>query len=147
VEHGIHVQWVQHSVSYNRRAGTLRGLHYQTDPHSETKLVRCTRGIVYDVIADLRSESPTFGRWYGVVLTPDNGRMLYVPEGFAHGFQTLADHSEVTYQISEFYYPELQRGVRWDDPTLAIAWPPCGERILSQRDRSFPDLQTCLASC
>lgn len=136
--YGLNSSLVQCNVSFNRRQGTLRGLHYQAAPHAEAKLVRCTRGRLYDVILDLRRDSPTHRRWFAVELNEDNHRMLYVPEGFAHGFQTLVDNTEVFYQMSEFFYSELARGVRWDDPAFDIEWPP-GPRILSERDRSYAD--------
>jgi len=128
-------------VSFNKRGGTLRGLHYQAAPHEETKLVRCTSGAIFDVIVDLRPDSPTRAAHYAVILSAANRRMLYVPRGFAHGFQTLQDDTEVAYQMSEFHHPESQRGVRWDDPAFGIAWPPVAERIITERDRSYPDLQ------
>jgi dTDP-4-dehydrorhamnose 3,5-epimerase len=133
----------QCSISLNRKRGTLRGMHYQTAPHDEVKLVRCTRGAIHDVILDLRVDSPTFCRWFAVELTGENGRTVYVPAGFAHGFQTLADESEVFYQISEPYRPEMARGVRWNDPTFQIEWP-IPNPILSMRDRSFPDFSVSL---
>lgn len=136
---GISTRFVQCSTSYNARAGTLRGMHYQAEPAAEEKLVRCTRGAIYDVIVDLREHSPTHLRWFAAELSADNRRALYVPKGFAHGFKTLADASEVFYQISEFYQPEAARGVRWDDPALAIHWP-AGAPILSERDRAYPGL-------
>jgi dTDP-4-dehydrorhamnose 3,5-epimerase len=127
----------QCSTSFNRRRGTLRGLHFQIAPAAEHKLVRCTRGRIYDVIVDLRPDSPTAYQWLGVELSEENGRALYVPAGFAHGFQTLVDEAEVFYQISEPYRPDLARGVRWDDPRLAIQWP-VSDPILSARDRALP---------
>jgi dTDP-4-dehydrorhamnose 3,5-epimerase len=136
--HGLNERLAQCSISYNRREATLRGMHYQIAPHQEAKLVRCTRGSIYDVIIDLRRDSPTFTQYIAVVLTADNRKALYVPEGFAHGFQTLSEDSEVFYQISEFYAPDCSRGIRWDDPTFAINWPRA-ERIISERDRSYPD--------
>jgi dTDP-4-dehydrorhamnose 3,5-epimerase len=142
---GLATSWAQCSTSYNRRRGTLRGLHYQAEPCPETKLVRCTAGAVFDVVVDLRPESPAFGRWAAVELSADNRRQLYIPAGLAHGFQTLTDDAEVFYQISAAYRPDLQRGVRWDDPALAIAWPECAERIVSPRDRAFPRLAEVLA--
>jgi dTDP-4-dehydrorhamnose 3,5-epimerase len=138
-EQGLTTDLVQCNVSYNHRAGTLRGMHYQAEPHGEVKLVRCTRGAIYDAIVDLRVGSPTAGRWIGVELTADNGRMLYVPEGFAHGYQTLADGTEVFYQVSEYYTPEAERGLRWDDPVFAVEWPEADPRIVSEKDRSWPD--------
>jgi len=135
--HHLNFNLVQCSVSFNRQRGTLRGMHYQSAPHAETKLVRCIRGAIYDVILDVRSQSPTFGRWISTVLSADNGLMLYVPEGVAHGFQTLELESEIFYQISEFYAPEHGRGIRWNDPAFAIEWPIVNP-ILSMRDRMHP---------
>ncbi len=129
----------QCSVSHNRRRGTLRGLHYQAAPQDEVKLVRCTRGAIFDVIVDLRPGSAAFGTWFGARLDADSGRQLYVPRGVAHGYLTLADDTEVAYSISAPYHAELQRGLRWDDPSVAIAWP--GEVIvISERDRGLPGL-------
>jgi dTDP-4-dehydrorhamnose 3,5-epimerase len=130
------------AASFNREAGTLRGLHYQTEP--EIKLVRCTRGRIFDVIVDLRPASPTYRRWFAAELDADNRRMIYAPAGFAHGFQTLEPASEVFYQIAANFRPELQRGIRWDDPTLAIAWPPAARRILSARDHALPTLASAM---
>lgn len=138
---GLNSRLVQCDISFNVRKGTLRGLHYQAPPYEETKLVRCTMGAIYDVIADLRRDSPSFGQWVAVELTADNRRMLYVPAGFAHGFQTLADNTEVFYQMSEFYCPEYAKGVRWDDPALGIEWPPTSERSISSNDQGLPLLQ------
>jgi dTDP-4-dehydrorhamnose 3,5-epimerase len=132
---------VQCSTSYNTRAGTLRGMHYQEEPYGEAKLVRCTRGAVYDVVLDLRRDSPTFRGWFSAELTAENRRMLYVARGLAHGFQTLVDDSEVSYQISQRYSPEHARGVRWDDPAFRIEWPGADERTISERDRSYPDFR------
>jgi dTDP-4-dehydrorhamnose 3,5-epimerase len=142
-DHGIHCDWVQCNISYNRRRGTLRGLHYQAAPHEEAKLVRCTRGKAFDVIVDLRPQSVTFGRWAAFELSAENHRMVFVPAGFAHGFQTLADDTELFYQMSEVYCPEKAGGVRWDDPLLAIDWPPCPRRIISPRDLSYRELRPC----
>lgn len=121
--HGLNARIVQCNISFNKRKGTLRGMHYQVAPYEEAKLVRCTKGAIYDVIIDLRPDSLTFRRWIAVELTADNRFMLYVPADFAHGFQTLEDNTEVFYQMSEFYHPECARGVRWDDPAFAIEWP------------------------
>jgi dTDP-4-dehydrorhamnose 3,5-epimerase len=143
---GICCEWVQCNISFNRRRGTLRGLHYQAEPWAEAKLIRCTMGAVFDVVVDLRPASPTHGRWAAVELTAANRRMLFVPEGFAHGFQTLADETELFYQMSQQYRPEAARGVRWDDPGLAIPWPECRERIISAADRCFPELAACTGS-
>jgi dTDP-4-dehydrorhamnose 3,5-epimerase len=130
----------QCNISFNRRRGTLRGLHYQTKPHEEAKLVRCTRGAIWDVIVDLREGSATRLRWFAAELTGENRRALYAPAGFAHGFQTLADESEVFYQMSAPYHPESARGLRWDDPVIGIAWP-IRDPVLSLDDRSFPLLE------
>lgn len=139
-EHGLSGEVVQCSTSFNHRAGTLRGLHYQAAPHAECKLVRCTAGAAYDVIVDLRRDSPTHLRWAAVELSGENRRAVYVPRGVAHGFQTLVDGSEMLYMIDRPFVPEAARGVRWDDPAFGIEWPdPGGERTLSERDRGFPD--------
>jgi dTDP-4-dehydrorhamnose 3,5-epimerase len=130
---------VQCSISFNARKGTLRGLHYQAVPHAETKLVRCTKGAIYDVVVDLRPRSPTFREWTAVELTAEKRNMVYVPEGCAHGFLTLEDESEVFYQMSEFYDAESARGVRWDDPAFQIAWPGKVE-VISERDRTYPNI-------
>ena len=135
---GLNPRLAQASVSYNKRRGTLRGMHYQEAPHEEAKLVRCTRGAIHDVVIDLRAASPTFGGHFAISLSAENRRMLYVPDGFAHGFQTLEDDTEVCYQISEFYAPSAARGVRWDDPAFGIEWP-LPDPILNERDRSYPD--------
>jgi len=136
---GLAADVVQSSVSYNVRAGTLRGLHYQADPHGEEKLVRCVRGAIHDVIVDLRPDSPTYCGWFGLDLDEESRRALYIPKGIAHGFQTLADASEVLYQMSTAYVPEAARGVRWDDPAFGVRWPDAVERTMSDRDRSYPD--------
>jgi dTDP-4-dehydrorhamnose 3,5-epimerase len=139
--HGLDGQVAQCNTSFNARAGTLRGLHYQLPPHAEGKLVRCTRGRVFDVAVDLRPDSPTHRRWVGVELDADGVRCVFIPAGCAHGFQTLLDGSEVHYQMTAPYVPAAARGVRWDDPAFAIRWPdpPAGGRVLSPRDRTFPD--------
>jgi len=136
--HTINPRVVQCNVSFNHRKGTLRGMHYQKSPFEEAKLVRCTMGAIHDVIIDLRQDSPTFKRHVGAVLTADNRRMLYIPEGFAHGFQTLEDNTEVFYQMSQFYSPEHAAGVRWNDPTFGIQWP-IPEPIILERDGSYAD--------
>lgn len=135
---GLDARVAQTSTSFNRRRGTVRGMHFQVDPFPEAKLVRCTRGAIYDVIVDLRRDSATRGCWFGVELSAANRRSLYVPPHFAHGFQTLEDASEVFYQISEFYHPECARGLRWDDPALGVEWP-LEVSCISERDRAFPD--------
>ena len=140
-EQGLSTEIAQCNLSFNRRAGTLRGLHYQVAPNEEAKTIRCTRGAVYDVIVDLRPESPTFKQWNAVKLSAGNRSAIYVPEGFAHGFQTLVDETEMLYQVSEFHTPEAERGLRWDDPTFGIVWPETAERILSDRDRAWLDFE------
>jgi dTDP-4-dehydrorhamnose 3,5-epimerase len=129
----------QCSLSRNLAAGTLRGMHLQRSPYEEAKLVRCTRGAIYDVAVDLRPGSPTHGRWFGAELDADSGRALYIPEGCAHGFQTLLPDSDVFYAISAPYAPDTAAGVRWDDPYFGIVWPASEERILNSRDRFWPD--------
>ena len=138
-EHGLATEIVQANTAFNRRKGTLRGMHFQAAPHEEAKLVRCTRGAVYDVIVDLRRDSPTFTRWVSVELTVENDTMLYVPEGFAHGYQTLEDETETSYLMSQRYEPSAGRGVRWDDPAFGIEWPDEGDRTMNERDRTWPD--------
>lgn len=136
---GLNPRLAQCNTSSNNKKGTLRGMHYQAAPHQEAKLVRCTMGAIYDVIVDLRSDSPTFRQWVAVELTAVNRCMLYIPEGLAHGFQTLEDNTEVFYQMAEFYHPESACGVRWDDPALGIEWPEANECIVSTRDKAYPD--------
>lgn len=140
VEHGLEPAVAQANVSWNERRGTLRGLHYQAPPATETKLVRCTRGAVYDAIVDLRPESATYLQPFGVELTAENRRALFVPKMFAHGYLTLTDDSEVEYLVSEFYTPGTERGLRWDDPAIDIAWPVAVE-VLSDKDASWPDFE------
>jgi dTDP-4-dehydrorhamnose 3,5-epimerase len=137
-EHGLASRLVQCSFSFNKRKGTLRGMHYQAAPYAESKLVRCTRGAIYDVVLDLRPESPTFSDWVGLILTSENCNMIYIPEGCAHGFLTLEDKSEVFYQMSQFYNPDSARGVRWNDPKFRIVWPDKVE-VISERDRTHPN--------
>ena len=137
-EHRLNPRLVQCSISFNKKKGTLRGMHYQAVPFAEAKLVRCTRQSIYDVIVDLRPESLTFKQHLAVVLSAENHKMLYVPEGCAHGFQTLEDNAEVFYQMSEFYSPEHGRGVRWNDPAFGIVWP-IADPIMLERDKSYPD--------
>lgn len=138
--HNLPQQFVQCNVSWNRRKGTLRGMHRQLPPHEESKLIRCTRGAIYDVILDLRSDSPTFGRWVGVELTEDNHRSLFVPGGFAVGFQTLAKDSEVLYLMSEFYTPGAEQGIRYNDPAFGLEWPT-EVTVISEKDKSWPDFR------
>lgn len=134
---GLASRFVQCNVSYNKRAGTLRGMHYQEAPHEEDKLVRCTMGAVHDVVVDIRRGSPTYLKSFGLELSAQNRIALFIPRGFAHGFQTLRDDSEVFYQMSEFFQPGSARGLRWDDPALALAWP-MPNPILSDKDRAYP---------
>jgi dTDP-4-dehydrorhamnose 3,5-epimerase len=141
VTHGLITDFVQWSISVNARAGTLRGLHFQREPYEEAKLVRCTRGALYDVIVDLRPDSPTFRRWVAGEPTAENRLWLYIPKGLAHGFQTLEDDTEVFYAISEPYEQSAAAGVRWDDPAFGIEWPPTDERVMSDKDRSWPDFR------
>lgn len=136
---GLVTDFVQANHSQNVRAGTLRGMHFQKAPHGEVKLVRCVKGAIHDVIIDLRPDSPSFGRWEGFDLTEANGRVLYVPVGFAHGFQTLEDDTAVTYQVSHCYTPGAEGGVRWDDPAFAIAWPR-PVTVISEKDAAWPDV-------
>ncbi len=138
VEHGLNSSLRQCSISFNKKKGTLRGMHHQVCPAAECKLVRCTRGAIHDVMIDLRRNSPTFLQYLAVVLTEKNHTMLYLPEGFAHGFQTLVENTEVFYQMSEFYSPAHARGVRWNDPVFGIEWP-LADPIISPRDLSYPD--------
>jgi dTDP-4-dehydrorhamnose 3,5-epimerase len=139
---GLNPRLAQCNISFNHKRGIIRGMHYQAAPHEEAKLVRCTRGAIYDVVLDLRQNSPTFKRWTAFELHQDNWTMLYVGEGFAHGFQTLQDRTEVFYQMSESFHPELSRGIRWNDPELAIDWP-VPNPALSDRDRNLPLLTDC----
>lgn len=136
--HGLNSNLVQCNISYNQHRGTLRGMHYQTAPHAEAKLVRCTQGAIYDVIVDMRNDSKTFAQWFGVELTAKNRKALYVPEGFAHGFITLLDNTEVLYQMTEFFHAECSAGVRWNDPLFAIQWP-IALSVISERDSNYGD--------
>jgi dTDP-4-dehydrorhamnose 3,5-epimerase len=139
-EHGLDPRLVQCNLSFNRSKGTLRGMHYQQAPYGEAKLVRCVRGALHDVIIDLRPHSPTYKQYFGVELSAENRSALYVPEGFAHGFLTLEDDTEVFYQMSQFYSAAHSRGLRWDDPAFGISWP-AAVRVISERDRAYPDFQ------
>ena len=136
--HGLNSHLVQCNISFNREKDTLRGMHYQVAPHREAKLIRCTGGAIFDVIVDLRSGSPTCRKWLGVELSAENRTMLYVPEGFAHGYLTLTDNAEVFYQVSEFYAPACERGLRWNDSAFGIRWP-AQPRIISDKDAGHPD--------
>ncbi|MEX1027487.1 MAG: dTDP-4-dehydrorhamnose 3,5-epimerase [Candidatus Paceibacterota bacterium] len=142
---GLASTFVQSSVSFNRQRGTIRGMHYQTAPFEEVKLVRCTMGVVFDVFVDLRPDSPTYTQWEAVELSAENRRTLYIPNGFAHGFQTLTDKAEVHYQISEVYQPESQRGFAWNDPTFGITLPE-PVSLVSPRDQQLPRFEKCAAS-
>jgi len=139
-DHGLNSNLVQCSVSLNLQKGTLRGMHYQAAPFPEAKVVRCTAGAIYDVVLDLREQSPTFKQWFATVLSAENRHSLYIPEGCAHGFLTMTDDSEVLYQMSEFYHPEAGRGVRWNDPAFQIIWPEA-VKVISERDRTYPDFE------
>ncbi len=138
---GLNPDLVQCSISFNKNKGTLRGMHYQTKPHEEVKLVRCTMGSIYDVVIDLRSDSETYTKLFTIELNAENRKMLYVPEGIAHGFQTLEDNTEVFYQMTEFYHPESARGVRWDDKAFGIDWPERDVSLISEKDRNYRDFE------
>lgn len=137
-KHDLNYKLVQCNLSFNRKKGTLRGVHYQIAPYEEDKLVRCTKGAIYDVIIDLRPKSETYTQWVSVELTSENRKMIYIPKGFAHGFQTLEDNTEVFYQMSEFYHPECARGIRWNDEAIRIIWP-IEEKVISEKDNNFND--------
>ncbi|MDH3599760.1 MAG: dTDP-4-dehydrorhamnose 3,5-epimerase [Candidatus Tectomicrobia bacterium] len=141
-KYGLSTQLAQCNMALSHRAGTLRGMHYQISPHEESKLVRCTKGALYDVIIDLRLHSVTYLQWIGVELTANNYRMLYVPEGFAHGYQTLCDETEVFYQVSQCYQPGAEQAVRWNDPAFSIEWPETNDRTMSDKDRNWPDFSS-----
>jgi len=138
-KHNLNFRIVQCNISINKKKGTLRGMHYQVAPYGEAKLVSCIRGAMYDVIIDLSPDSPTYCQWFSVELSAKNYKMLYIPEGFAHGFQALEDDTVVFYQMAEFYHPECAKGLRWDDPKFAIKWPRVKNRLISAKDRSYPD--------
>ena len=140
-ERGLDSRVAQCNISYNPRRGTLRGMHYQAAPHAEVKIVRCTAGSIWDVVLDIRPDSPTFMKHHGVTLTAENRTMLYLPAGCAHGFQTLEDRTEVFYQMSVSYEAAAGRGVRWDDPAFGIPWPHADARIINDRDRTYPDFK------
>jgi len=137
-DNGLNANLVQCNISYNKARGTLRGMHYQKEPHAEAKLVRCTQGAIYDVIVDLRADSKTFTQWYGAELTAANRKALYIPEGFAHGFITIEDDTEVLYQMSEFFHAECASGARWNDPVFSIQWP-IDVKVISERDRNYQE--------
>jgi dTDP-4-dehydrorhamnose 3,5-epimerase len=137
-EHGLNANIVQANTSFSFQKGTLRGLHYQMHPHEESKLIRCVRGAIFDVIIDLRPQSPTFMQWTGTELTQDDYRMLYVPEGFAHGFLTLTDNTEVYYNVTQYYTPGAEQVIRWNDPAFQIRWP-IEPVVISEKDSQYPD--------
>jgi len=140
-DHDIKFPVAQANISFTKQKGTLRGMHYQTSPHEEAKLIRCTKGSIYDVIIDVRNDSPTYKKWFGAVLSDDNYKMMYVPEGFAHGFLTLEDDIEVTYMVSEFYAPGAEKGIRWNDPAFNIDWPT-EVKVVSEKDKNWPDFSS-----
>ena len=137
-DRGLNPNLVQCNISFNTKKGTLRGVHYQAKPHEEAKLVRCSRGSIYDVIIDIRADSSTFKQWFAVELGADNCKMLYIPKGFAHGFLTLEDNTEIFYQMSDFYHSDAAKGIRWDDPSFAIQWHVTNQLIISAKDLSYP---------
>ena len=137
-EHGCPLHIVQSNINFNARAGTLRGLHYQAAPHAETKLVRVVAGAIYDVVLDMRPDSPSYKKWGSFELSAENSRALYIPEGCAHGFQTLKDSTEVFYEMGAYYNPEAARGIRFDDPAFGITWP-LPVSVISERDKTHPD--------
>ncbi|MCX5813469.1 MAG: dTDP-4-dehydrorhamnose 3,5-epimerase [Proteobacteria bacterium] len=137
-DHGLNPNIVQCNISFNKTKGTLRGMHYQDNPHAEVKLVRCTMGAIYDVIVDLRPQSSTFKKWFSAELSEKNHQLLYIPEGFAHGYQTMVQQTEVLYQVSAFYHPASEQGVRWNDPAFKIEWP-LPVMVVSKKDASYPD--------
>jgi len=138
-DQGLDSNFVQANLSFNNTKGTLRGMHYQVAPYEETKLIRCIRGAIYDLIIDLRPQSPTYKQSFGVELTPENRKMFCVPKGFAHGYLTLQDNTEVLYQVSEFYTPGSEKGIRWNDPAFNLKWPQMANLILSEKDQNWPD--------
>jgi len=138
--YGLENRLAQCSISYNPKKGTLRGMHFQTAPWEEVKIVRCTCGAIYDVVIDLRPGSPTFKKWFGLTLSQEKRNMIYIPKGFAHGFMTLSDQVEVFYQISQFYVPDHADGVRWNDPAFGIQWP-MEVQLISERDNTYPDFE------
>jgi dTDP-4-dehydrorhamnose 3,5-epimerase len=140
LEHGLRTEFVEAGISFNLRKHTVRGMHFQAPPNAQAKLVRCTRGAIFDVLIDLRPESPTYKQWFAQKLTQHNSLMLYIPEGCAHGFQTLKDETEVFYQLSARYAPASERGVRWNDPVFGIPWPETERIIINERDRTYPDV-------
>lgn len=141
LEHGLRVEFVEAGISFNLHKHTVRGMHYQAPPNAQAKLVRCTRGAIFDALIDLRPDSPTYKHWFAQELSEQNRLMLYIPEGCAHGFQTLEDETEVFYQLSAGYAPISERGVRWNDPLFGISWPVTDSIIINERDRTYPDFK------
>mgnify|MGYP001431420888 CR=1 FL=1 len=141
LEVGLNIRFVQDNHSFSASKGTLRGLHYQINPGAQSKLVRCTKGVIYDVAVDIRKGSPTYGKWFGIELSAENTKQLFIPKGFAHGFMTLTENVEVQYKVDEFYAPECDRSIRWDDPTINIEWPLKITPILSDKDKNAPFLE------
>jgi len=139
-DRGLRTQFVEAGISFNLKKHTVRGMHFQAPPNAQAKLVRCTHGAIYDVMIDLRPESSTYKQWFAQTLSPENRLMLYIPENFAHGFQTLEDNSELFYQLSAGYHPPSERGVRWNDPAFAIQWPETERIVINERDRTYPDV-------
>ena len=140
-EQGLNTNVRNINVSFSKTRGTLRGLHYQKNPYQEVKIIRCTRGAIYDVIIDLRKDSPTYKHWFGIELTPDNYKMVYVPEDFAHGYMTLCGNSEATYLTSQFYTPGAEAGIRWNDPEFNVDWP-LKPKVISEKDKQHPDFMS-----
>ncbi len=143
--HGLNGDFLQQNISYNKHAGTLRGMHSQKHPYGEEKLVRCVQGAIYDVIVDIRPDSPTYLEWDAVELTEENLKMLYIPKGFLHGFQTLRDDSVVLYQVTEYFHPEAALGARYDDPAFQIRWPEATSRVISDKDKAWPLFDSCIS--
>jgi len=141
LEHGLRAEFVEAGISFNLRKHTVRGMHFQAPPNAQAKLVRCTRGAIYDALIDLRPDSPTYKHWFASELSAQNRLMLYIPEGCAHGFQSLEDETEVFYQLSAGYTPASERGVRWNDPVFGISWPATDGVIINERDRTYPDFK------
>lgn len=141
LEHGLRAEFVEAGISFNLRKHTVRGMHFQAPPNAQAKLVRCTRGAIYDAMIDLRPDSPTYKHWFASELSAQNRLMLYIPEGCAHGFQSLEDETEVFYQLSAGYTPASERGVRWNDPVFGISWPATDRVIINERDRTYPDFK------
>ena len=139
---GLNTHWPQCNLTLTKKRGAIRGMHFQAEPKPEIKLIRCAAGKIFDVIVDVRRDSPTFGKWGGFELSAENRRQLYVPGGFAHGFQCLADNCEVFYQMSEFYFPDLARGLRWNDPFFKVRWP-LEPTVIAMKDQQFPDFKNC----